>query len=70
MRAAPEPLLADPFQKKVFGPSEPVGRALLDFQRRHAGRLPKWYDGTSLGGVSIEAAYIYPPKTLTPAMEG
>jgi hypothetical protein len=67
MRASPEPLLADPFQKKVFGPSESVGRALVDFQRRYPGRLPRWYDGTSLGGVAIEAAYVYPPPVLSAA---
>src|SRR5262245_21135730 len=41
MRASPEPLLSDPFQKKVFGPSELVGRVLMDFQGRYPGRLPR-----------------------------
>ncbi len=67
IRAMPQPLRIDPFQKKVVGPSEPVGQAILDLQRRYADRLPVWYGEATLGGVSIDAAYVYPPPVLTPA---
>jgi hypothetical protein len=59
LRGGPRPPEIDPFQIMVVGPSEPMGRAILDAQR-HAGR-PWGFDGTSLGGVSIDGAYIYPP---------
>jgi hypothetical protein len=66
IRAMSQPLGIDPYQKKVVGPSEPVGQAILDLQRRYAGRLPLWYGEATLGGVSIDAAYIYPPRVLAP----
>jgi len=65
IRAMPHPLHIDPFQIKVVGLSSSVAQTIFDFQRRQAGRLPAWFQGASLGGVSIEAAYIYPP--LVPA---
>jgi hypothetical protein len=70
IRALPQPLRMDPFQKKVVGPLEPVGQAILDLQRRYAGRLPVWYGEATLGGVSIDAAYLYPPTVLAPARQG
>ncbi len=61
IRGLPEPLWIDPFQIKAVGPSEAVGQAILDIQRRHSRRLPARVALTSLGGVSIEEAYLYPP---------
>jgi hypothetical protein len=59
LRGGAQPPEIDPFQIKVVGPSEPVGQAILDAQR-HAGR-PWGFGGTSLGGVSVDGAYFYPP---------
>lgn len=55
----PEPSEIDPFQIKVVGPSEPVGRAILDAQRQ--GRPWSGSGITSLGGLSVDAVYVYPP---------
>jgi hypothetical protein len=60
LRAGPQPPEIDRFHIKAVGPAEPVGRAILEAQRH--GRRP-WdgYPGSSLGGVSVDAAYFYPP---------
>ena len=50
----------DPFLIKVVGPNKPVGQAILDAQR-HGSRLWGGYSGTSLGGMSVDGAYVYPP---------
>jgi len=60
LRAGPQPPEIDLFQIKAVGPSEPVGQAILDAQR-HSGRHWGVYGGTSLGGMSVDAAYFYPP---------
>ena len=67
IRAISEPLWIDPFQIKVVGPWERVGQAILELQGRHASRLPTRYGEANLGGLSVEAAYIYPPTAPTPA---
>jgi hypothetical protein len=63
-RAVPLPFALDPFQLKVVGPSEPVGKAILNAQRGHPGRGPIPYGGFSLGGLSIDGAFIYPAPVL------
>jgi hypothetical protein len=67
IRALPQPLGIDPFRIKVVGPSERVGQAILEVQRRYPSRPGGRYDGASLGGVSIDEAYVYPPPVLTAA---
>ncbi len=67
LRALPQSLGIDHFQIKAIGPSDAVGQAIRDFQRRYPNRPAWWYDGSSLGGVSIDAAYIYPPPVTTAA---
>lgn len=51
----------DPFQVKLVGTDDPMARAVLEIQRRYAGKVPTRYRGYQLGGVSIEEAYLYPP---------
>lgn len=63
-RAMPQPLAIDPFPLKVVGPTESVGKAILDAQRRHSGRGPMRYGGVSLGGMSIDGAFSYPAPVL------
>lgn len=67
-RAPPQPLAVDRFQLKVVGPTEPVGKAILEAQRGNRGRGLARYGGASLGGLSIDAAFIYPAPIL--AAEG
>jgi hypothetical protein len=51
----------DPFEVKVIGPTDPVAQAILDVQRVYpGGRLATRYGGASLGGLSIDGAYLYP----------
>ena len=59
LRTGPPPEI-DPFLIKVVGPTKPVGQAILDAQR-HGSRLWGGYGGTSLGGMSVDGAYVYPP---------
>jgi hypothetical protein len=61
IRALPEPLGIDPSRITAVGPSEPVGKAILDAQRRLLSKRGGWYNGGSLDYVEIEGAYIYPP---------
>lgn len=65
IRSMEEPFVIDWMQKKAFSPHGPVGRAIVEFQGQYVGKLPRWYDRASLGGVSIDAAYVYPPPVLT-----
>jgi hypothetical protein len=67
-QALPEPSVIDPFRIKAVGPSEPTGQALLDFVQSHADRPPSRYDGSRLGDVSVDAAYVYaPPAAPAPS---
>lgn len=56
--------LKDPWMSlseiKLIGVSNPMARDVLKLYRRHPGRMPTRYNGTQLGGVGIEEAYIYP----------
>ena len=60
LRTGPPPPELDPFLIKVVGPTKPVGQAILDAQR-HGGRFWGRYAVTSLGGMSVDGAYVYPP---------
>lgn len=59
LRAGPQPPEVGLFQIKVVGPSEPMGRAILESPREG---VRQWgvTGGGSLGGVSIDGAYFYP----------
>jgi hypothetical protein len=57
-----------PFQIKVVGPTEQVAQAIAKAQQRYLGGRAGWYSLGSLGMMSIEGAYIYPP--LVPASGG
>lgn len=65
IRSMPQPFWIDPFDVKLVGPSESVAQAILDLQPRTATRQPVRQGAASLGNVSIDEAYIYPP--LMPA---
>ena len=60
LRSGPWPADVDPFRIKVVGASEPVGQAILAAVQ--SGRRPWDHLGDlSLGGRSIDGAYIDPP---------
>lgn len=50
-----------PFDVKVIGPTNPVGEAIVAIQRRHQNKPLIRYEGASLGNMSVETAYVYPP---------
>jgi hypothetical protein len=56
----------DPFQIKFSGVDEQLAKALLEIQKKYAGRLPTRYRGRQLGGVNVEEAYIYPIPIAVP----
>jgi hypothetical protein len=68
-RAMPQPFAMDPFQLKVVGPWESVGKAILTAQRSHPGRGPIPYGGFRLGEMSIDGAFIYPAPVLAAASD-
>ena len=57
----------DPFEVKVIGPTAVTGEAIAEVQRRHPGGLGIRYAGATLGELSIEGAYIYPPAAAPAA---
>jgi len=51
----------DPFQIKLVNSSDPIARDAIQIRDRYPGKTPTRYHGTSMGGMSIDGAYIYPP---------
>lgn len=62
-RRMPQPFLVGPLDIKLIGPTEPVAKAILEVQRRYPRKSPLHLGESTLAGVSIEGAYIYPPVT-------
>jgi hypothetical protein len=60
IRQMPQPFSIGPFQVRAFEPHGRVAEAMLELRHRNAGRSPLRYGGTQLGGIEIEAAYLYP----------
>lgn len=46
--------------------TEPLARGLIDVTQRSSAKFPTWFGSPSLGGVSIDGAYLYPPTLLQP----
>jgi hypothetical protein len=51
----------DPFQVKLITSSDPIARDAIQIRDRYAAKIPTRYQGSSIGGMSIDGAYIYPP---------
>jgi hypothetical protein len=52
----------EPSDVKLLGTDEQLAKGLLDWYAHHPQDRPALYQGSSLGSVSIEGAYIYPAK--------
>jgi hypothetical protein len=50
----------DPFQVKLLNTNDPMAKEAIEIRDRHTAPLITNYGGSSLGGVSIESAKIYP----------
>lgn len=61
-----QPQWLDPFRVKLVSSSDPVARQVVEIRDRYPAKIPTRYHGSSLGGMSIGAACIYPPL---PAMK-
>jgi hypothetical protein len=51
----------DPFAKKVIGPHDPIARDILANRRRTPGGPPTAFQGSRLGELAVDEAYVYPP---------
>lgn len=51
----------DPFQIKLVNSSDPIARDAIQVRDRYPAPAPTRYGGSSIGGTSIDGAYIYPP---------
>jgi hypothetical protein len=59
LRAGPQPPEFDPFLIRAISPSEPASRTILEMQQR--GRPWEGFSLSSLGRLSIDGVYVYPP---------
>ncbi len=62
IRQMPGGFWIDPFEVRLLGANDPVAQAVLESDEKHPARIATRYKRPTLGGISIEAAYIYPPK--------
>jgi hypothetical protein len=51
----------DPFQIKLVNTSDPIAQDAIEIRDRYRAPLVTRYGGSSLGGMSIDGACIYPP---------
>jgi hypothetical protein len=51
----------DPFQVKLVNSSDPLAQDAMEIRDRFTLKIPTRYNGSSIGGTSIDCAYIYPP---------
>lgn len=55
----------DSFQVKLINSADPIARDAIAICDRYHAPLAMHYNGSSLGGTSIDDAYIYPPLSAT-----
>ena len=51
----------DPFQIKLINSADPIARDAIEIRDRYPAKIATRYNGPSIGGTSIDGAYIYPP---------
>ena len=57
----------DPFQVKLVNSSDPIAHDAIEIRDSYSAPLATHYGGTSIGGMSIDYAYIYPPVSAMKA---
>jgi hypothetical protein len=65
----PQPFWVDPFEVKLVESKHPLSKAVQELIRSSKGRLPMRLGSGGLGGISIDAACIYPPVSA-PVRQG
>jgi hypothetical protein len=61
MEQIPQPFWIELAEVRFEKPNGPLGKAMREIVLTSNGKLPMHLSSGSLGGVSIDAAYIYPP---------
>jgi hypothetical protein len=51
----------DPFQVKLVNSSDPIATDAIEIRNRYTAPISTHFNGTSIGGISIDGAYIYAP---------
>ena len=64
IRKMPAPFWIGPFDVKLIRERDALAVGIHELYQRYPAPLPTWYRQPQLGGVSIEAAYLYPPAGL------
>lgn len=59
----------DPFQVKLVNSSDPVARDAIRIRDRYPATTPTRYQGSSIGKLSIDDAYIYPRQAGKPSVQ-
>jgi hypothetical protein len=53
----------DAFQIKLLNSSDPLAAEVVEIRHRYPLKIPTRYNGSSIAGLAIDGAYIYPPIT-------
>ncbi len=51
----------DVFQVKLLNSSDPMAARVIEIRNRYPLKIPTRYNGSSIAGMAIDGAYIYPP---------
>ena len=51
----------DAFQVKLLNSSDPLAAEVIEIRNRYPLTIPTRYNGSSIAGLAIDGAYIYPP---------
>jgi hypothetical protein len=65
IRSMPTSVWIDPLDVKLIPEADPLAVGIRQMYQRYPTLLPTWYRQPRLGGVSIDAAYLYPPVGAT-----
>jgi hypothetical protein len=55
--------IAAAFQIKLLNSSDPLAAEVVEIRNRYPLKIPTRYTGSSIAGLAIDGAYIYPPIT-------
>jgi hypothetical protein len=61
IKSMTKPFSIEPLRVKLVGANNPVAKAVLDVNQKYPAAPPPRYLRTRLGGINIEAAYVYAP---------
>ncbi|MFT5322985.1 MAG: hypothetical protein ACI8P0_000830 [Planctomycetaceae bacterium] len=53
----------DAFQVKLLNGADPLATGVIEIRNRYPLKIATQYNGSSIAGIAIDGAYIYPPIT-------